>query len=106
MQPRSLAIAATLVLAVLAVTIFTVFRGSSWIQPEQPSVRELMTLGEGVLESDETVVIEKTRVDPGATLAIYSKDTVVFGDGFSVARGASLVVGTSNADSESKNGFQ
>jgi hypothetical protein len=104
-QPRELAIAAALVLTVLAATTFTVFRGSPWMRSEQQS-QEQMTDAGAALEGDETIVIASTRVYDGANLTIHSRNTVVFGEGFSVASGATLVVGTTSSDSESNADYQ
>jgi predicted anti-sigma-YlaC factor YlaD len=103
--PRKVAVAAALVIAVLAVATVTIFRGIPWVRPEQ-RVQNLTITGDRVLEGDGEVVIASTQVAAGANLTIHAGDIVVFGDGFSVQNGASLVVGTHRSDGALNVGYR
>jgi hypothetical protein len=87
------AAAAAIIITVFAAGAATIIFGTSWLLPEQ-RVQHRTISGEQIIEGDVFVVIESTEIQDRASLTVYAQDTVVFGDGFSVESGASLIVGT------------
>jgi len=91
---RMLAVAAVLVVSLLAVTAVTILRGGSpWLETG-PTTAMSENAEEGTPARVATAVFFSTRVEQGAELCVHARSSVVFGDGFSVATGGSLIVGT------------
>lgn len=90
---HKLAAAAVIIISVFAAGSATLILGTSWLQIDQ-QVQHRTISGERVIEGDAVVFIESTEVQALASLSVFAQDTVVFGDGFSVGSGASLIVGT------------